>query len=116
MPQVEIKEKKRIRVLKAPFRATGAIVLGTGLAIKAVGTGISKLGSKLQMGSSSEWVAEADLGPEGKKIDRSKPQAEQKKPIDVFNEKGEKNWSDEASIASTDIGSDYDEKSRKEFV
>ena len=116
MPQVEIKEKKRIRVLKAPFRATGAIVLGTGLAIRAVGIGISKLGSKLQMGPSSEWVAEADIDSDGKKIDRSKPQPEQKKPIDVFNEKGEKNWSDGASVASTDIGSDYDEKSGKDFV
>ena len=121
MPRVEIKEKKRVRVLKAPLRATGAILLGTSLAMQAVGNGLTKVGNKISMGPSSEWVAEVDIDSSGKKINRSKYPAEQKlgdkkRYIDIFNEKGQRNWSDGASIASTDVGSDYDEKSGKEFV
>lgn len=116
MPQVEIKEKKRTRVLKAPFRATGAILLGTGSVIKAIGNGISKLGGRAKMGSSSEWVDEADINSDGKRTDWSKPRAEHKRTVDVFNEKGEKSWSDEASVASTDVGSDFDEKIGADFL
>ena len=121
MPRVEVKEKKRIRVLKAPLRVTGAIMSGTGLAIQAIGNGLIKVGNKITTGPSSEWVPEADVDLNGKKIDRSKTLSEQKlnggtKHIDVFNEKGERNWSDGASVASTDVGSEYDEKSGKDFV
>lgn len=125
---VEIKEKKRVRVIKAPFRATGFVVAGTGLAIKAIGTGLCKAGKMVFMGNGSEWVAQADIGPDGKKIDWSKRpskdnlakerklQQSQKKMINIFNEKGEKTWSDGASVASTDVGSVYDEKTEKDFV
>ena len=124
MPCVELKEKKRVRLVKAPFRATGAVIGGTGSVISAVGRGVCKVGKAMQMGSSSQWVLEADMGADGKRIDWSKVEdspvkvekPSEKKMIDVFNEKGERNWSDGASVASTDIGSDFDEKSGKEFV
>jgi len=121
---VEIKEKKRLRLVKAPFRATGAIIGGTGVVIKAVGRGVCKVGKAMKMGPSSQWIPEHDIGPDGNRTNWSKvkdvsmkverPTA--RKTIDVFNEKGEKNWSGGASVASTDIGSDSDEKNGKDFV
>ena len=120
MPRVEIKEKTSKRIVKAPFRATGAILLGTGHAIKAVGHGIGRVGHVLKMGPSSEWVAEVDVGPDGKKKDYSKkivkPEQPAKKTMTVFTEKGGKTWDDGASVASTDVSSTYDEKHDKEFV
>jgi len=124
MPCVEVKEKKRVRVVKAPFRLTGAVISGTGSVIKVVGRGVYKAGKAMQMGSSSQWVPEADIGPDGKKIGSRKvkdgavkvEKPGEKKTIDVFNEKGERNWSDGASMASTDVGSDFDEKTGKDFV
>jgi len=124
MPCVEVKEKKRVRVVKAPFRVTGAVISGTGSIIKIVGRGVCKVGKAMQMGPSSQWVLEADIGPDGKKIGTIKVKDDpvkvekpsEKKTINVFNEKGERSWSDGASMASTDVGSDFDEKTGKEFV
>ncbi len=124
MPCVEVKEKKRVRLAKAPFRATGAVIQGTGSVIRAVGRGVGKFGTVMRMGPSSQWVAKADFGADGKKIDWSKvadssvkaEEPGEKKPIDVFNKKGERQWSDSASVASTNIGSDFDEKTGKYFV
>lgn len=124
MPRVQIKEKKRVRLAKAPFRLTGAVFSGTGFVILAAGKGLEKIGRAMSMGKSSEWVSEADIGPDGKKIDWSKrddvesklspgPKA---KTINVFNENGEKAWSDDASVASTNVDSDLDEKAGEEFV
>lgn len=118
MPCIEVKEKKRIRVIKAPFRFTGAVINGTGCVIKAAGRGVCKVGKALQMGQSSKWVLEADIGSDGK-VKAGPMEAEspsEKKTIDVFNENGEKNWNDDASVASTDVGSDFNEKIGKDFV
>lgn len=124
MPCVEIKEKKRLRFVKAPFRATSAIIGGTGVVIKAVGKGVCKVGRAMQMGPSSHWIPEGDIGPDRNKVGWKKVKdvsvkvrrPNEKKTIDVFNEKGERNWSDDASVASTDVGCDLDEKTGKDFV
>lgn len=124
MPCVGVKEKKRLRLVKAPFRATGAVIGGTGFVIKAVGRGVCKVGKAMQMGPSSQWIPEGDIGPDENKIDWRKvkdvsvkvERPTERKTIDVFNEAGEKNWSDGASVASTDIGGDFDEKTGKDFV
>ncbi|KAK5073058.1 hypothetical protein LTR51_005700 [Lithohypha guttulata] len=122
MPMVEFREKKRVRLVKAPLRATAAVFAGTGLAIRAVGNGLCKVGKAVSMGKSSEWVSEADVGPDGKKIDWSKvgQAVDAKKPssskiTEMCNEKSEKTWGDDASVASTDVGSVVDEKAEKEF-
>ncbi len=137
IPMVEIKERKRVRVAKAPFRAVGLMVGGVGLAIRSVGHGVAKLGDLAVMGPSSEWVPEADVGANGKKIDwfkrfdqehkdrlskieRAQAGAQSKSVVQsatkVFNEKGEKLWKDDDSIASTRAGSDEEEVLReKEF-
>lgn len=119
MPMVEVKEKKRARLAKAPLRVAAMPLIVTGLGVKALGKGLHKIGSVMQMGSATKWVPEADMGADGKPIDWSKvkdPLKFEKKTIDVFNEKGERNWSDTASAASTDVASAYDEKSEKEFL
>lgn len=123
MPMVLVKEKKRARIIKAPFRATGAVIGLGGFAIKVVGKGVCKLGRAMSMGPSSEWVPQADVGAEGKKIDWSKVRHVlpvegliEENTVDVFNEKGERKWNDDASVASTDVASEMDEKSGKEFV
>lgn len=120
---VEVKEKKRVRLIKAPFRATAAVFAGTGLTIRAVGNGLCKVGKAVSMGKSSEWVSEADVGPDGKTIDWSKVgQAavakgpSSPKTTEVCNEKSEKAWTDDASVASTDVESVVDEKAEKEFL
>ncbi|KIV83998.1 hypothetical protein PV11_05978 [Exophiala sideris] len=129
MPMVEIKERKRVRVAKAPIRTVAAAVSGVGHAVRAVGHGIAKLGDLGKLGKSSEWVPEADV-VNGKKVDWAdilrKESAEKSlragkvhKQVypKVFNEKGEKVWADDDSVASTTAGGDevFEEKV-KDFV
>jgi len=122
---IEIKEKKRTTFVKAPFRLTAAVFNGTGHMLKGVGRGIQKVGRVVKMGPSSEWVPEFDVGVNGKKIDWDVVEknrdakitsATPKKVVDVFNEKGQRAWSDKDSLASTEAGAEYDEKTNKEFI
>ena len=126
MPMVHIKEKKRVQVIKAPFRGVAAVVGGAGMAIKGVGKGLCWVGEKAHMGRSGQWVAEADLDKDGKikrqaakKNDQSVGSGGEKKGVtSIFNEKGQLMWKD-APInddnTSTAAGSIYDEKVVKEF-
>lgn len=117
MPMVEIKERKRVRIAKAPLRSVGFVVGGMGLAIRSVGHGVLKLGDLVALGKSSEWVPEADV-VDGKKVNWSKvfekehkdrlskiEKAQQKVPVKVFSEKGVNLWKDDDSDASTEAGS-----------
>lgn len=128
MPMVEVKERKRVRIAKAPFRGIGLAISGVGLTVRAVGHGVAKLGSAIKMGPSSQWVPEADI-VDGKVTDWAKVWNDEKEqiklkvesqigkkhaPVKVFNEKGEKLWKDDDSIASTQAGSDGIKE--KEFV
>ena len=118
MPMVHIKEKKRVQVIKAPFRGVAAVVGGAGLAIKGVGKGLCWVGEKVHMGQSGEWVAEADLDKDGKikiKGKTDKSVEEEKGEVKIFNENGEKMWDDDDDNASATAGSTYDEKAVKEF-
>ena len=120
MPCVEIVESKRKRIVKAPFRATVAIVLGTGSAIKAVGHGIGNVGKGLKMGQSKEWVPEADAkrvngkyvkmpaGEDAKGVNVDAKKAERE--VKVFDEKGARLWKDDDWDAQTEKGSVIDEK------
>ncbi|EXJ77220.1 hypothetical protein A1O3_10378 [Capronia epimyces CBS 606.96] len=128
MPMVEIKERKTVRVIKAPFRTVGFVVEGVGLAVRSVGQGVVKLGELGRLGKSSEWVAKEDV-VNGKKVDWPAVFAKEGRAKDakieqgckcttpkVFNEKGEKVWKDDDSTASTTGGDDaVDEKVIKEF-
>lgn len=104
---VLIKEKNRITVAKAPFRATATAINATGFVLKSLGSGICKLGKLAKLGERSEWIAEADVDARGNKIsypyeaDVTFIPSIKKTQIKVFNEKGEKMWSDNDSIAST---------------
>jgi len=121
---IEIKEKKRTTFVKAPFRLTAAVFNGTGHMFKGVGRGIQKVGRVVKMGPSSEWVPEFDVGVNGKKIDwdavekkhDTKITSATPKVVGVFNEKGQRAWSDRDSLASTEAGAEYDEKINKEFI
>jgi hypothetical protein len=119
MPMVHIKERKRIQVVKAPFRGVAAVVGGAGLAIKGVGKGLCWVSEKVHMGPSGQWVAEADLDKDGKVRQKAKKDTDvagpEKKEVKIFNEKGEKVWKDDDDTASTSAGSIYDEKAVKEF-
>ena len=118
MPMVRIKEKKRVQVIKAPFRGVAAVVGGAGLAIKGVGKGLCWVSEKVHMGQSGQWVAEADFDKDGKIKVKGKDDESvdgKKKRVKIFNEKGEKMWKDDDDNASTTAGSIYDEKTAKEF-
>jgi hypothetical protein len=119
MPMVHFKEKKRIQIVKAPFRGVAAVVGGAGVAVKGVGQGLCWIGEKVSMGKSGQWVAEADLDKDGKIKGTGKKggvaNREVKKEMKIFNEKGEKMWKDDDDTASTTGGSIYDEKAVKEF-
>ena len=122
MPFVKVVESTPKRIVKAPFRATAAIILGTGSVIKAVGHGIGKVGKGMKMGESKKWVPEADArSVNGKyvKVGRDEEgtgvRVETKKAereVKVFNEKGVRMWKDEDWDAVTENGSvvDADEK------
>jgi hypothetical protein len=132
---VEIKERKRVKIAKAPFRGIGLTISGVGITLRAVGHGVAKLGSAVKMGPSAQWVPEGDV-VDGKVVDWAKVFDEEKKQIKlkvereiaasaaraknkhstakVFNEKGEKLWRDDDSIASTEAGADC--VNEKEFV
>ena len=112
MPMVQIKEKKRVKVLKAPFRGAAAVVGGVGLTVRGVGKGLCWISDKVRMGpSGGEWVAEADLPKDARveNVDTS-----EKKEIKIFNEKGGKAWKDDDG-ASTTADSIFDEKIAKDF-
>lgn len=134
MPMVEIKERKRVKIAKAPFRGIGLAISGVGLTVRAVGHGVAKLGSAVKMGPSAQWVPEGDV-VDGKVVNWAKVFDEEKKQIKlkmereiagaargqkkqstakVFNEKGEKLWKDDDSIASTEAGAEC--VNEKEFV
>ncbi len=112
MPMVQIKEKKRVKVIKAPFRGAAAVVGGVGVTVRGVGKGLCWISEKVRMGpSGGEWVAEADLGKDAK----LKEVVGEKKEVKIFNEKGGKVWKDEDDAASTAEGSIFDEKVAKDF-
>lgn len=134
MPMVEVKERKRVMIAKAPFRGIGLAISGVGLTVRAVGHGVAKLGSAVKMGPSSQWVPEGDV-VDGKIADWAKIWNDEKEQIKlrvesqiggaghkkqsspvvkVFNEKGEKLWKDDDSIASTQASEDCIRE--KEFV
>lgn len=127
MPMVEIKERKRVRIAKAPVRTVALLVSGVGIAIRGLGHGVNKLGEVAQLGKSAEWVPEADV-VDGKKVnfpavfekekhDRLVKIERSKKTIDakVFNAQGEKVWKDDDSIASTTHGEEVVAEKVKEF-
>jgi hypothetical protein len=132
MPMVEIKERKRVRVVKAPLRAAAGAVSGVGLAIRSVGQGVAKLGDlgNKQLGKSAEWVPEGDV-VDGKKVDWPAVFAKEQRvtsaivertrvrirEAQVFNEKGQKLWKDDDSDASTTHADGHDivEEKAKEF-
>ena len=113
MPMVHVREKKRVQVIKAPFRGIAAVVGGAGTAIKGVGKGLCWVGDKVHMGQSGQWVAAADLDNKGKI--KGKANKADGREVKIFNEKGEKMWKDDDDSASTTAGSIYDEKAVKEF-
>lgn len=136
MPMVEVKERKRVKIAKAPFRGIGLAITGVGATVRAVGHNVAKLGSAVKMGPSSRWVPEEDVTEDGKIIDWAKVWDDEKKQIKlkveaqmkqgaggsrkmpavvkVFNEKGEKLWRDDDSVASTEAGGEC--VNEKEFV
>ncbi|KAK5453594.1 hypothetical protein LTS15_006780 [Exophiala xenobiotica] len=114
MPMVEIKERKVVRAAKAPIRTVGFALAGVGSAIRGVGHSVKKMGEMGRLGKSAEWVPEADV-LDGKKVgweQKEKVRAERVKmeraekqvQHKVFNEKGEKLWKDDDSVASTAKG------------
>jgi hypothetical protein len=119
MPAVEVKERKRVTVAKAPFRAVGFAIGGTGQVIKIVGQGLSKLGNKVKMGSRSEWVLEADVvvknGRYVKKGVGVDVNERGKTEIKIFDAKGNRLWKNDDGDASTTAGSIFDEKVAKEL-
>ena len=122
MPMVEVKERKRVRVAKAPFRTIGFMVSGVGFVVRAAAHGVVKIGDAVKMGKSSEWVPEGDV-VNGKKVDwsrvfenerrdklvkieRNQKNASSGMKVKVFNENGEKVWKDDDSVASTTFGAE----------
>lgn len=123
MPMVEIKEKRHIQVVKAPFRVAAAVIAGSGRMVESLGHGLIRVSQAVKLGNRSEWVAEADIKANKKTtlgsaaggnvtFATSKP----KKMTRVFNEKGGKVWSDNDSVASTEAGSMLNEKTGRDLL
>ena len=123
---VLIKEKKRVKILKAPFRGVAAVVSGTGSAVKDVGKGLCWIGERVKLGpSGGQWIPEEDVGKDGKVKANVKPTVKKvgvvghttkKKEMKTLNEKGETTWKGEDDLASTRAESFFDEKMvEKEF-
>lgn len=111
---VHIKEKKRVKLAKAPFRGAAAVVGGVGLGVKGVGKGLCWISDKVRMGpSGGQWIAEADLP----KADAAATVGGggEKRDIKIFNENGEKVWKEDDDAQSTAAGSIFDEKIVKDF-
>ncbi|KAI9792519.1 MAG: hypothetical protein M1816_002039 [Peltula sp. TS41687] len=120
MPMVQIKEKKRVKILKAPFRAVATVAQIGGWAIAEAGDGLMLIGDLLNMGHpDGKWVSRAEY-QEGKKAKAKMLEdlkaAAAKKEIKIFNEKGERFWKEEDDEVSTTAGSLMDEKSENEFA
>lgn len=114
MAKVHVKEKKRVKLFKAPVRGVAGLIQGIGLVTSGVGEGLMWVGGKLKMGSADgKWVAEADIGKDArvkaKKVEDGMSTAV-KKEFKIFNEKGERMWKEEDDDASTTAGSVTDEK------
>ncbi|KAG9787314.1 hypothetical protein KCU88_g2066, partial [Aureobasidium melanogenum] len=128
MEMVEVKERKTVRVVKAPFRVVGTVVSTTGLTLRQIGHGVAKLGELTKLGKSSKWVAKQDL-VNGKKVNwtdafkkegqlkdaqldeairNANAAAVKKTPVQIFNKTGQKIWEDTDSVASTAALSDED--------
>lgn len=132
MPSVLVSEPRRKRVLKAPFRAVGAVVHLAGVGVESLGSGVKGVARGLKMGEAKEWVAEADvvydrkgkamMGKKTKKdtvVKAKKMKSdglEQKKlqcggSLKVFSDEGKMLWRDDDSVASTERGDEEcDEK------
>lgn len=120
MAMVLVKEKRRYFIVKAPFRATAAVVHGVGSVVKHVGRGICKVGEVIKLGPGSEWIPEADIDANGKKIDWSRRMRALAKGAreDVTTPPTKKcdAWDDGASVASTQAGSEKVDDKMKEFL
>jgi len=127
MPMVQVKERKRVRVAKAPFRTVGSAVSAVGLAIRSVGHAVATVGGLAKLGKSSEWVPEADV-VDGKKVDwpavfekerREKlvkvENAQKQVLTKALTEKGGKAWKDDDSVASTTQVDEAVAEKTKEF-
>lgn len=128
MPSIAVTEALTIRLVKSPFRLLGGTVSGTGAVIRGIGQGLNRVGDKMKMGRSKQWVAEADVrfdgrgkawhkddlkvrsgGRLGSSVDVREMQTEYvKREVKVFDEKGRRLWGDEDSLASTEGGSVVD--------
>lgn len=114
LPMVHVKEAKRVRILKAPFRSVAALAWMVGHAISEAGNGLIWVSDKLSMGPiDGKWVAEADIEEakkmKGKNVEHKKLTGE-KKEAKIFNEKGERMWKADDDDASTTTGSVMDVK------
>lgn len=116
---VQVKEKKSSRFIKGPSRAASALLSSWSSVLHGTANVLSKGSRKLNRGSGSQWVSKSDIGTDGKIIDWKKVNETHDQEtmrfaqrIKVFNEKGNFVWSDGASVASTDVGDDLDEKQK----
>ena len=117
MPMVEVKERRRITVIKAPFRATAAVLSGAGTAIKGIGQGVCWIGDKVRLGPKGvRWVPGRDV-EDGRTAESTQVDVLGKKSIRIFQENGDKCWNEEKwdDSASTTAGSIVDEKMTKDL-
>jgi len=110
-------------LLKAPLRITGSFIATAGLVFKAVGGGICKVGNAIRPESHSQWVPAPDDAIDGESLNfRGATDASaklkmltEKTTVNMSIKKMDRDWSDDASAASTDVGSDLPGKAEKDF-
>jgi hypothetical protein len=141
MPMVALHEPTAKKVLLSPLRVTGATIRGVGYITMGIGRGVHWIGGKVSVRRSekqkymleADWLEAEEVKHKAK--EEKKKQKQQKKEkknccaasirtpakvlgsdFNIFNEKGEKTWSDaEDDTASTVATSMVDEKVEKEF-
>lgn len=124
-----VTEPVSTRLVKSPLRLVGGTFSATGAVIEGIGHGLTRVGDKLKVGKSKQWVAEADVrfdgrgkawhkddvkvrggGRLGSLVDNEESEKREiwkecvKREVKVFDEKGQRLWGDEDSLASTEGG------------
>jgi hypothetical protein len=131
MPMVPIREPTVKKILLSPLRGTGALIQGVGHLTMGMGKGMKWVGKKVgcKRGEKGKWISQVEWEDRMREVEALRKQGTVRKDsgirgddtkvgeFSVYNERGEKTWTDvDGDAESTIAGSEVDEKAGKEWV